>query len=235
MLRVFQKIVLIASVASIAIGFPLLSAAQTDLLGAQGILRAQQMIEFLAAAPGTRADRTVSEQAKRGIAGVRSGGRASQPPLVNRVLQSNRQGILNTRTTSAQQTTIQSRRFPTRIAGGRAQISFQNIEFNTGSFSIPATAYTQLDEIGVALSTLLEQFPSMQFVIEGHVDILGDAINSKSLSFHRANAIKRFLVARFAIDGSRLAVEGLGKDQPLASNKLHSGRALNRIHLVRII
>lgn len=235
MLRVLQKIVFITSVASITLGFPVISAAQTDLLGAQGILRAHQMIEFLIAVPGTRMDRPFPEQGKRGIAGIRSGGREHRESLVSRLPRSNRQGALNARTTSVQQTTIESRRFPTRVAGGRAQISFQNIEFDTGSFSISAKAYTQLDEIGAALSTLLEQFPSMRFVIEGHIDILGDAINSKPLSFHRANAVKRFLVARFAIEGSRLSVKGFGKDQPLASNKLHADRALNRIHLVRIL
>ena len=108
------------------------------------------------------------------------------------------------------------------------QLDFQNIVFDSGSFLVPSSSYRQLDEIGIALSTLMKRFPDMTFVIEGHTDSLGETEYNQELAYNRATAIKRFLVAEHSINNDKLTAVGIGEIKPIASNSTFEGRAKNR-------
>jgi OOP family OmpA-OmpF porin len=62
----------------------------------------------------------------------------------------------------------------------------------------------------------------------GHTDSQGDAAKNLDLSKRRAAALRNALVERFEIDPARITVEGMGSQEPVASNRTARGRSANR-------
>jgi len=83
------------------------------------------------------------------------------------------------------------------------------------------------DEIG-NLAEVMKKHPEMKILIEGHTDSVGDAKYNEGLSQRRADAVQKYLVEKFGIDGSRLTAKGYGESRPVASNATKDGRAQNR-------
>lgn len=61
----------------------------------------------------------------------------------------------------------------------------------------------------------------------GHTDSIGSDAYNQRLSMRRAEAVKAYLVSK-GIEQDRVATEGKGEKQPVASNKTREGRAQNR-------
>ena len=79
----------------------------------------------------------------------------------------------------------------------------------------------------------MQQFPDWRLEIAGHTDAAGDPAQNETLSQARAEAVKAALVKR-GIEGGRLAAQGVGETQPVASNDTPEGRAINRrVELIR--
>jgi outer membrane protein OmpA-like peptidoglycan-associated protein len=73
----------------------------------------------------------------------------------------------------------------------------------------------------------LNQNPVTTVTIIGHTDSTGsDAINNP-LSFDRANAARNYLISR-GVAAQRIATDGRGSREPIASNATEQGRAQNR-------
>ncbi len=79
-----------------------------------------------------------------------------------------------------------------------------------------------------AMAELLKAQPSAKLRIVGHTDSTGSAETNKKLSLDRAGSVKARIVELSKADAGRIAVEGMGPDQPLESNDTPAGRALNR-------
>ena len=97
-----------------------------------------------------------------------------------------------------------------------------SVLFRSGSAELVATARRRLDEVADALKKT-----GNPLLIEGHTDSQGSAQVNDELSYFRAEAVRRYLVDR-GVDGSRIRTEGLGSEQPVASNSTSEGRANNR-------
>ena len=69
---------------------------------------------------------------------------------------------------------------------------------------------------------------SYRLVIKGYTDSTGPRWLNNKLSLKRANELKRLLVEKYYLDPGRITVEGHGPENPIASNKTPSGRAMNR-------
>jgi outer membrane protein OmpA-like peptidoglycan-associated protein len=78
------------------------------------------------------------------------------------------------------------------------------------------------------LAELVKLYDGRKTLIVGHTDSMGDAEYNQYLATRRAEAIKAFLVENFEIEQTRLAIEGKGEEQPIASNETRDGRAANR-------
>jgi OmpA-OmpF porin, OOP family len=63
--------------------------------------------------------------------------------------------------------------------------------------------------------------------IIGHTDNSGNRASNIALSQARADAVKGYLVAK-GISPQQLTTNGVGPDQPVASNDTTDGRARNR-------
>jgi len=72
-----------------------------------------------------------------------------------------------------------------------------------------------------------KQYPEADMEIIGHTDNIGGEAYNLDLSRRRAESVKAWLVKR-GVDSSRIKASGMGKSQPIASNKTDAGRAQNR-------
>lgn len=118
----------------------------------------------------------------------------------------------------------------TDFAGVTGTVVLEGVEFvNDETYELSAGARAELD--GVA--EWLIAHPDARIEIAAHTD--NSEFRSYALirSLGRANAVRKYLVARGA-SGSRLFAKGYGPDQPVASNETAAGRAQNnRIELRR--
>lgn len=98
-----------------------------------------------------------------------------------------------------------------------------NITFNTNEFSIRQDFYPVLDSV----SEVLYKFVDTRLMVIGHTDSTGARDYNYNLSNRRASSVANYLATR-GVDQNRLITQGMGPDQPIASNDTESGRAMNR-------
>jgi outer membrane protein OmpA-like peptidoglycan-associated protein len=104
------------------------------------------------------------------------------------------------------------------------------ITFDTNSYAIQPQFRATLDKVA---STLAEYNQTMVDVY-GHTDSTGsDAINLP-LSRNRAQSVADYLTTR-GVQSARLATQGFGSSQPVASNNTPDGRAQNRRVEIKIV
>lgn len=82
------------------------------------------------------------------------------------------------------------------------------VHFEFDSAKLTPAAVETLTTLGRALVDA--RLSSSEFLIGGHTDAKGRANYNLPLSERRAEAVRQFLVATFAIDGNRLAAKGFG-------------------------
>jgi len=107
----------------------------------------------------------------------------------------------------------------------------RTILFDTGKSSIKAESTSVM----VDIITILKEYPTAKFTVEGHTDSVGSEKLNQSLSESRALSVKEFLVDK-GIEEFRLSAVGYGEAKPIASNNTRSGRKENRrveINLVK--
>jgi outer membrane protein OmpA-like peptidoglycan-associated protein/predicted nucleic acid-binding Zn-ribbon protein len=96
--------------------------------------------------------------------------------------------------------------------------------FQTDSETIDEAAHATLAK----LAELAKLYDDRSLLILGHTDALGEAAYNQYLSTRRAEVVRDFLVENFEIEETRLAIEGRGEEQPIASNATRDGRMANR-------
>lgn len=98
-----------------------------------------------------------------------------------------------------------------------------DISFAVGRADIESNFRPILDRF----ANSLREHPSTTVTIIGHTDSTGsDAINNP-LSVNRAAAVRDYIVAR-GVSANRIAIDGRGAREPVASNDTASSRARNR-------
>ncbi|MCE3254018.1 MAG: hypothetical protein K0Q67_3038, partial [Cellvibrio sp.] len=102
-------------------------------------------------------------------------------------------------------------------------ITLGDVLFETGKSDLKSAATADLSK----LSGLLAKYPERSLVIEGHTDNVGSESYNHTLSQHRADAVKAFLLNQ-GIAANRITAFGKGESAPVASNDSSSGRQMNR-------
>lgn len=112
----------------------------------------------------------------------------------------------------------------TQTADNRLKLEIpSDISFDVGRADIKPNFRSVLD----AFADGLKRNPAARVTIIGHTDSTGsDAINNP-LSINRAAAVRDYLVVRGVAIG-RIAIDGRGSREPIASNDTAEGRARNR-------
>jgi len=119
---------------------------------------------------------------------------------------------------------VEGARHNTKAWSAHAKIP-SRIEFEFDSDRLTDRGKRDLDEFGEALVTKLND---TAVVLEGHTDAVGTDEYNLALSRRRAEAARQYLIDSFGLDQSRLAAEGKGKSNPVASNDSEAERRRNR-------
>jgi outer membrane protein OmpA-like peptidoglycan-associated protein len=98
-----------------------------------------------------------------------------------------------------------------------------NVTFNTDEYAIKGEFFPVLDSV----AQVLYKFTDTNLVVTGHTDSTGSKDYNYNLSNRRANSVANYL-ATHGVTQSRLISQGMGPDEPIASNASESGRAQNR-------
>lgn len=100
-----------------------------------------------------------------------------------------------------------------------------SINFKTGSADFSPEALVELQKIRRNLVT-----SDLVVEIHGHTDNTGNPANNVTLSQHRANAVKTWLMTQSTSDfpSERFVVKGHGDTEPVADNGTDAGKAKNR-------
>jgi len=85
------------------------------------------------------------------------------------------------------------------------------INFEYNSAQISAKSLASIEALGRALSN--SELKGSTFVVAGHTDAAGGESYNQDLSERRADAIKRYLVDKYGINGSDLVTVGYGKSK----------------------
>lgn len=98
-----------------------------------------------------------------------------------------------------------------------------DISFDSGSYQLKSNLRPILDRFAVTLN----QNPVTTVRIIGHTDNRGSDTINNPLSVNRADATRDYLVTR-GVQLNRIAIDGRGSREPIASNNTAEGRAMNR-------
>lgn len=98
-----------------------------------------------------------------------------------------------------------------------------NITFASDSYHLRPDFYPVLDSVGLVLS----KYADTTMRVTGHTDNTGSRQHNQTLSERRARSVADYLISR-DIAHSRMYVQGVGFDQPIADNNTADGRAVNR-------
>lgn len=98
-----------------------------------------------------------------------------------------------------------------------------NITFDTNEFALRGDFMPVLDSV----AQVLYKYKDTRLTVTGHTDSTGSADYNYNLSNRRAQSVANYLATR-GVDQNRLVTQGMGPDQPIASNADETGRAQNR-------
>lgn len=110
------------------------------------------------------------------------------------------------------------------------KFELRNVFFETAKFELKPSSKTELDIV----VNMLKQHPSLNILISGHTDNIGQESNNKVLSENRAKSVMNFLIEA-GIEAGRLQYKGFGSLQPLQPNTTPEGRAINRRTEIEIL
>ena len=103
-------------------------------------------------------------------------------------------------------------------------LSIRHLPFDTGKALLSLESVAALNDV----AQILLDHPEVTLVrVEGYTDSRGGDRFNLQLSWERAEAVRRALIAR-GVAPERLVAQGLGKLDPIADNNTPEGRRLNR-------
>lgn len=94
------------------------------------------------------------------------------------------------------------------------------VRFRSGAVEIPEDGRAYLDR-------LKRCFRSRSYVVSGHTDSRGAALNNLILSQERAQSVVDYLIS-IGVPSNRISAKGYGESTPVDSNRTERGRARNR-------
>ncbi len=112
------------------------------------------------------------------------------------------------------------------LAPGQVPISTQEKTI----FFEPGSAEVSMDSRGVVddIAAFMKAYENTVVEIAGNTDSTGDARQNVVLSLRRAEAVKRYLSAKYGFPATRMIAKGNGPAQPKGDNATDEGRARNR-------
>jgi outer membrane protein OmpA-like peptidoglycan-associated protein len=112
-------------------------------------------------------------------------------------------------------------------------IDLNTINFETGSWEIPADQAAKLQVIADGLNRAITRNPREVFLIEGHTDAVGNDVDNLSLSDRRAESAATLLTQQFGVPAENLTSQGYGaqylKEQTSGPSRINRRVTVRRI------
>ncbi len=112
-------------------------------------------------------------------------------------------------------------------------IDVNSINFETGSWEIPADQAAKLQVIADGLNRAIQRNPREVFLIEGHTDAVGNDTDNLSLSDRRAESAAELLTQQFGVPAENLTSQGYGaqylKEQTSGPSRVNRRVTVRRI------
>ncbi|MES1258006.1 MAG: OmpA family protein [Acidobacteriota bacterium] len=102
-------------------------------------------------------------------------------------------------------------------------VNMSDVLFDTGKYTLRGGTKEKLAKV----SGILLAHPGLRLEIEGHTDSVGAEDYNQTLSEHRAEAVRDYLVGQ-GISPDSVSAKGFGETKPVASNDTAEGRQRNR-------
>ncbi len=103
------------------------------------------------------------------------------------------------------------------------QLVLGGVNFDTNQATLTQAGRDIIDQN----AETLKQWADAKIVITGHTDSRGSEKYNLDLSFHRAQAVRDYLISK-GIPAHLLITRGLGEARPIADNNTAAGRSQNR-------
>lgn len=107
---------------------------------------------------------------------------------------------------------------------------FEDLTYDSASDSLDETSTATVRTV----AAIMQAFPAMTARIVGHTDSEGDSSANQALSQRRARAVEALIEAGGIAD-ERIASEGRGQSEPIATNETAEGRAQNRRTVILVL
>jgi chemotaxis protein MotB len=96
--------------------------------------------------------------------------------------------------------------------------------FTTNGQEVRDAAHESLAKV----AELINLYKSQPVLIIGHTDAIGAPDYNQTLSERRAGLVRQFFIDHFDVEAARLSTQGMGEEEPIASNATAAGRRANR-------
>ncbi|MFD2569109.1 OmpA family protein [Spirosoma soli] len=103
------------------------------------------------------------------------------------------------------------------------KIVMREVLFQQSQFALESGASVELDRV----VGMMEQYPSMELMVEGHTDNQGEWEPNMKLAEDRVRVVKEYLTSK-GVAESRIQTKAWGPSKPVASNETEEKRKLNR-------
>jgi outer membrane protein OmpA-like peptidoglycan-associated protein len=100
----------------------------------------------------------------------------------------------------------------------------ENLIFDQGRYEIRPESYAELER----LTEIMNSYPHMRVLLEGHTDNQGDFTLNVELAENRVNAVKKYLVETGGIAADRIETKSWGPLKPVSNNVTPESRKKNR-------
>jgi chemotaxis protein MotB len=96
--------------------------------------------------------------------------------------------------------------------------------FTVNGQEVRDTAHDSLAKV----AELINLYKRQPVLIIGHTDAIGEPDYNQTLSERRAGLVSQFFIDHFDVEAARLSTQGMGEQEPIASNATAAGRRANR-------
>lgn len=103
------------------------------------------------------------------------------------------------------------------------KIVMREVLFEQSKFNLLPGAGTELDRV----VEMLNKYPEMELLVEGHTDNQGEWAPNMKLSEDRVRVVKEYLTGK-GVNEKRIQTKAWGPSKPIASNETEEKRKLNR-------
>lgn len=109
-----------------------------------------------------------------------------------------------------QRYTLDQVRYSPTLRARMRSVDVNTVTFASGSWTVPPNQVGRLSVVAQAINQAVTKNPQEVFMVEGHTDAVGSAVDNVSLSDRRAQSVAAILTQNFQVPPENLVTQGYG-------------------------